>query len=319
MLSIYLLGMKITRGSVIMDMRQLKYFLTIAREGQVTRAAKILNMEQPPLSRQLKQMEEELGVKLFDRHGKGLQLTDAGILLKQKAEILFAQFNETIEEIRELEQGVRGVLSIGAVFSCISLLPHPIEQFRSNYPLVNFKILEGDHYYLGEQLEKRAIDLVFARLPFEALTDPKQLAVMPLPSDPFVVVIPTKWQQYHNKKHFIMEELADLPLLTLKTDQTTHMHEQVIAACRKHHFEPKIICECSSVAITIALIAEGIGVSLLPRSVMSSFKDPRVIMIPLSNEELQSDIGIVWLKDHYLPKSARFFIETFNNNSTSTL
>jgi len=299
-----------SRGSVIMDMRQLKYFLTIAREGQVTRAAKILNMEQPPLSRQLKQMEDELGVRLFDRHGKGLQLTDAGILLKLKAETLISQFNETIEEMKELEEGVRGVLSIGAVFSCISLLPQPIERFRRLYPHVNFKILEGDHYYLGEQLEKRSIDIVFARLPFEALTDPKQLAVMPLPSDPFVVVIPSKWEQYHDTEFFCMEELAGLPLLTLKTDQTTHMHEQVIAACRKYHFEPNIICECSSVAITIALIAEGIGISLLPRSVMNSFMDPRVRMIPLSSEELQSDNGIIWHKDHYLPKSARFFIES---------
>ena len=297
-----------------MDIRQLKYFLTIAREGQVTRAAKILNMEQPPLSRQLKQIEDELGVRLFDRHGKGLQLTDAGIVLKQKAETLISQFNETIEEMKELQEGVRGVLSIGAVFSCISLLPQPIEQFRRLYPHVNFKILEGDHYYLGEQLEKRAIDIVFARLPFEALTDPKQLAIMPLPSDPFVVVIPSKWDQYRNTKQFRIEELAGLPLLTLKTDQTTHMHEQVIAACRKHHFEPNIICECSSVAITIALIAEGIGISLLPRSVMHSFMDPRVRMIAIANEELQSDVGIIWYRDHYLTKSARFFIDSIRED-----
>lgn len=295
-----------------MDMRQIKYFLTIAREGQVTRAAKILNMEQPPLSRQLKQMEDELGVKLFDRHGKGLQLTDAGILLKKKAETLLAYFDETIEEVRELEQGVKGVLSIGAVVSCISLLPKRIEQFRRNYPQVSFKILEGDHYYLGEQLEKRAIDVVFARLPFEALTDPKQLAIMRLPSDPFVVVIPSKWEHYNDKQSFRMKELAELPFLTLKTDQTTYMHEQVVAACRNHQFDPIIVCECSSVAITIALIAEGIGIAILPQSVMASFSDPMVRIIELVDEDLESEIGIIWLKDHYIPKSARFFIDSFS-------
>lgn len=294
-----------------MDMRQLKYFLTIAREGQVTRAAKVLNMEQPPLSRQLKQMEVELGVQLFDRHGRGLQLTEAGVLLKKKAEKLFAYFNETIEEVRELEQGVRGILSIGAVVSCISLLPKRIEQFRRNYPQVSFKILEGDHYYLGEQLEKRAIDVVFARLPFEALTDPKQLAIMQLPSDPFVVVVPSKWEQYKYTQSFRMQELAELPFLTLKTDQTTFMHEQVVAACRNHQFDPIIVCECSSVAITIALIAEGIGIAILPRSVMTSFSDPLVRIIELVDEDLESEIGIIWLKDHYIPKSARFFIDSF--------
>jgi len=293
-----------------MDMRQLKYFLMIAREGQITRAAKMLNMEQPPLSRQLKQMEDELGVKLFDRHGKGLKLTDAGIHLKQKAESLFSQFNETIEEMKELEQGVRGVLSIGAVFSCSSLLPEAIEQYRIKYPQVSYKILEGDHYYLGEQLEKHAIDVVFARLPFEALTEPKQLTILPLPSDPFIVIVPTIWQHYADKASFSLEELAELPLLTLKTDQTTHMHEQVVAACNKQGFEPTIVCECSSVALMLALIAQGMGVSLLPRSVMNSFMDPRVRIIPLAESEMTSAIGLIWLKDHYVPKRAQYFIDT---------
>src|SRR5690606_24173699 len=212
--------------------------------------------------------------------------------------------------MKELEQGVRCVLSIGAVFSCSSLLPRPIEQYRKKYPQVSYKILEGDHYYLGEQLEKHAIDLVFARLPFEALTDPKQLAIMPLPSDPFVVIVPTSWKQFEHKTSFQLEELAHYPLLTLKTDQTTHMHEQVIAACHRYGIEPNIICECSSVAISIALIADGLGIAMLPRSVMSSFIDPRVKIIPLSLDTLQSDVGIVWLKDHYVPKRSQYFLDT---------
>ena len=304
-------------GSVLMDIRQLKYFLTIAREGQVTRAAKLLNMEQPPLSRSLKQMEDELGVKLFDRNGKGLQLTEAGQLLKVKAELLLSQFNETLDEIKELEQGVKGVLSIGAVFSCISLLPKPIEQFRQMHPQVSFKILEGDHYYIGEQLEKRAVDVVFARLPFEGLTDPKQLEMLKLPSDPFVVVVPAKWKELKQKQMFTLNELANYPLVTLKTDQTTHMHEQVIQAFYQAKLEPEVICECSSVAITVALIAEGIGIALLPQSVMSSFNDPRVVMVPLTEGNLTSEFALIWLKDHYLPKSARFFIESFKQINTA--
>ncbi|MCQ6560268.1 LysR family transcriptional regulator [Paenibacillus mendelii] len=297
-----------------MDMRQLKYFLTIAREGQVTRAAKLLNMEQPPLSRQLKLMEEELGVKLFDRHGKGLQLTDAGELLRQKAEQLFIQFNETLQEVKETEEGVRGVLSIGSVVSCISLLPKRIERFRERFPRVTFKILEGDHFYLGEELEKRAIDLVVARLPFEALTDPKQYAVLPLPSDPFVVVIPSSWEQYSGNQTIRMIELAQFPFLTLKTDQTTRMHEQVVNECKRHGFEPNIVCECSSVAIIMSLIAEGIGATVFPKSVMSSFPSTVVKMLDIEDADFQSDVGILWLKDHYLPKSARFFIDSFEAN-----
>ncbi|KRE49307.1 LysR family transcriptional regulator [Paenibacillus sp. Soil522] len=296
-----------------MDMRQLKYFLTIAQEGQVTRAAKLLNMEQPPLSRQLKLMEEELGVKLFERNGKGLKLTDSGELLKQKAEALLVQFDESLREVKGMEEGVRGVLSIGSVVSCISLLPKRIELFRERYPQVTFKISEGDHFYLGEQLEKRAIDLVVARLPFEAQKHPQQYTILPLPSDPFVAVIPSSWTEYSSKEAICMKELAQFPFLTLKTDKTTRMHEQVVNECKRHGFVPNIICECSSVAIIMSLVAGGIGATVFPKSVMSSFPSTVVKMLDIEDADFQSDVGILWLKDRYLPKRAQQFIDSFRN------
>jgi DNA-binding transcriptional LysR family regulator len=298
-----------------MDMRQLKYFLTIAQEGQVTRAAKLLNMEQPPLSRQLKLMEEELGVKLFDRGGKGLQLTASGELLKQKAEALLLQFDESLREVKGMEEGAGGVLSIGSVVSCISLLPKRIEQFREKYPQVTFKISEGDHFYLGEQLEKRAIDLIVARLPFEAQTHPQQYSILPLPSDPFVAVIPSSWSEYEGKQTLHMKELAHFPFLTLKTDKTTRMHEQVMSECKRHGFEPNIICECSSVAIIMSLIAGGIGATVFPKSVMSSFPSTVIKMLDIEDADFQSDVGILWLKDHYLPARTKQFIESFRRST----
>jgi len=294
-----------------MDMRQLKYFLAIAQEGQITRAAKLLNMEQPPLSRQLKQMEDELGVKLFDRSNMRLKLTSAGELLREKAEALLLQFDETMRELREMEESVRGVLSIGAVVSCISLLPKPIQLFREKYPQVTYKISEGDHYYLGEQLEKRAVELVVARLPFEAQTK-RHYEVLPLPSDPFVTVIPGSWATYADARSISMKELASFPLLTLKTDYTTRMHEQVVSECRRHGFEPDIICECSSVAIIMSLVAAGIGATVFPKSVMSSFPSNVVRTLTIKDADFQSDVGILWLKDRYLSKSARHFIELFS-------
>lgn len=294
-----------------MDIRQLKYFVTIAQEGQITRAAKLLNMEQPPLSRQLKLMEDELGVKLFDRNGKRLKLTDAGELLRQKAESLLFQFDESIKEVKEQEEGVRGVLSIGSVVSCISLLPKRIELLRNEFPQLTFKILEGDHFYLGEQLEKRAIDLIVARLPFEAPTHPKQFTILPLPSDPFVAVIPSAWTEYAEVERICMKQLAEVPFLTLKTDQTTRMHEQVVNECKRHGFEPHMICECSSVAIIMSLIAGGIGATVFPKSVLSSFPTDAVRMLEIEDADFQSDVGILWLKDRYLPKSALQFIDSF--------
>ncbi|CAM4489098.1 LysR family transcriptional regulator [Paenibacillus tarimensis] len=294
-----------------MDLRQLKYFLTVAQAGQVTRAAKLLNMEQPPLSRQLRLMEEELGVTLFDRSGKRFKLTEAGETLRRKAEILLQQVDETIREVKETDEGLRGRLSIGSVVSCISLLPQRIEQFRSQYPQVTFKILEGDHFYLGEQLEKRTIELVVARLPFEAQPANARYEILPLPSDPFVAVIPSIWTGFSGVSAIDMKELADVPFLALKTDQTTRMHEQVMSECRRHGFEPNIVCECSSVAIIMSLIAGGIGATIFPKSVMSSFPSDVVKMLSIRDADFQSDVGILWQKDRYLSRSARRFIDSF--------
>lgn len=294
-----------------MDIRQLRYFLTIAQEGQITRAAKQLNMEQPPLSRQLKQMEEELGVLLFERSGKQLRLTDAGELLQSRASSLLNQFNETLTEVKEIHAGVRGVLSLGAVVSCISLLPQRIHIFRQQYPEVTFKIQEGDHSLLADQLDKRHIELAVTRLPFESSFGPEHYVVQPLPSDPFVAVIPSSWAGVASHSEISVRELAEYPFLSLKTDQTIGMHERVIQEFKDSELEPHVICECSSVAIIVALVAEGIGATILPESVMSSFSIPNIRTLPITSADFQSDVGIVWLRDHVLSKRAQHFIATF--------
>jgi len=295
-----------------MDIRQLRYFLAIAKEEQITRAAKTLNMEQPPLSRQLKLMEQELGVTLFERNGKQLKLTQAGVLLQKKAENLIHQLNEAITEIQDIDQGLRGTLSIGSVFSCASLLPEKIKLFRERYPNVIFKILEGDHFTLGEYLENRKIELVITRLPFESNDAPDKYNIIHLPSDPFVVVVPQEWR--HSQQSISMRDIASLPLLALKSDRTVRLNEKIVNECRRFGFEPNIVCECSSVAIIIALVIAGIGATILPKSVMSSFPISQIKMLDIFDASFQSDVGIVWLKERHFSKSARAFIDTFQED-----
>ncbi|TGA98927.1 LysR family transcriptional regulator [Sporolactobacillus shoreae] len=294
-----------------MDIRQLRYFLAIAREGQITRAAKTLNMEQPPLSRQLKLIEEELGVTLFDRNGKRMTLTEAGTVLQAKAEALIHQLEETVTEIAEIDQGIQGMLSIGSVFSCVSLLPEKIAFFRECYPRVTFKILEGDHVVLGDYLEDRSIELVVTRLPFESSYDSERYAVLRLPSDPFVMIVPKKRNWRPAQSSFLLQDLATTPLIALKSDKTIQLNEKIVNECRRLGFEPNIICECSSVSITIALVIAGIGVTILPKSVLSAFSVADIELFDLPDITVQSDVGLIWLKNRYLTKKAQRFIELF--------
>ncbi|MCM3749449.1 LysR family transcriptional regulator [Paenibacillus pasadenensis] len=292
-----------------MDMRQLNYFITIAREGQITRAARVLHMEQPPLSRQLKQMEEELGVLLFDRVGRSLRLTGAGKLLLERAERLMREFADTLQEVRELEEGIRGMLSVGAVVSCISLLPAPIRQFHSLYPEVTFKVHEGDHFSLGEELDEGTIELIITRLPFEFDGNPDVYRTAVLPSDPFAAILPMGWAP-EEEGAITLAELAEHPFLTLKTDRTTAMHEKVLQEFRRAGCEPRILCECSSVAVILSLVSAGIGATVLPRSVLASFQMSDMELRELKGGSFHSEVGIVWRRDRYLSKSAERFIAT---------
>ncbi|QAY67625.1 LysR family transcriptional regulator [Paenibacillus protaetiae] len=299
-----------------MDIRQLRYFLEIAEQGQITRAAKKLNMEQPPLSRQLRLIEEELKVTLFDRNGKRLRLTHAGELLRERAENLLHELSETVKAVKEMDEGITGELAIGSVVSCISLLPPHIKTFRQQYPQLTFKIAEGDHFLLGEQLEKRSIELIVARLPFEAASEGQCYEELRLPSDPYVAVIPSEWKSGAEQSSITMGELSSFPFLSLTTDRTRGMHERVVKEFREHGYTPTIICECTSVAVIIALVAQGIGATVFPKSVMESFPLDAIAMLEISDADFQSEVGIIWLQNRYLSRSARHFIEMFRTLQT---
>ncbi|REJ13117.1 MAG: LysR family transcriptional regulator, partial [Paenibacillaceae bacterium] len=252
-----------------------------------------------------------LGVDLFDRSGRRMTLTPAGERLRSRAEQLLRLFGEIVTEVKELHEGITGTLSIGAVVSCVSLLPPRIKQFRETYPGVTFKITEGDHELLGDRLSRRAVELVVARLPFEAPDVDHGYEIFPLPSEPFEAVIPEDWLPHPAPGGIRMRELAEWPFLTLRTDRTKAMHERIVSECRRHGFEPRIIAECSSVAVISSLLSAGLGVALLPRSVLAAFPPAGTKTIRLADSSLSSEVGILWLKDRYLSRSARLFIDSF--------
>ena len=130
-----------------MDIRQLKYFLTIAEEEQITAAAKRLHMAQPPLSQQMKLLEDELDIQLFKRGPRRIHLTDAGKLLQKRARQILELSDSTIREITDCKRGVRGTLKIGTVSSSGSiLLRQGMQNFYHHFPDAHFEIHEGNTF-----------------------------------------------------------------------------------------------------------------------------------------------------------------------------
>ena len=152
-----------------MDLKQLRYFMAIVEERQITAAARRLHMAQPPLSNQMKMLEDEIGLQLFRRGPHHIELTEAGELLAARAAQLLDMAAMTKRELQDLKQGLCGTLAIGTVSSSGNLLMHEgMQAFRAKFPRVHFEIHDGNTYQLIDMLEKRLIEIAIVRTPFNA-------------------------------------------------------------------------------------------------------------------------------------------------------
>lgn len=143
-----------------MEIRVLRYFLTVVREEGINRAAEVLHITQPTLSRQLSQLEEEVGVKLFHRGARKITLTNEGILLRRRAEEILSLVDRTERELVEQEELVDGRIVIGCgELAAVQVLPEIIESFHKKYPLVTYDIFTGNADLVKEQMEKGLIDI----------------------------------------------------------------------------------------------------------------------------------------------------------------
>ncbi|MDD4370285.1 MAG: LysR family transcriptional regulator [Anaerostipes sp.] len=143
-----------------MEIRVLRYFLTVVREESITKASEILHITQPTLSRQLAHMEEEIGVKLFHRGRRKIKLTNEGILLRRRAEEILQLVDKTEKELVEQEEQVEGKISIGCgEIAAVQVLPKLMETFRQKYPRVNFDIFTATADLVKEQMDKGLLDV----------------------------------------------------------------------------------------------------------------------------------------------------------------
>lgn len=168
-----------------MDLKQLQYFATVAKEGNISKAAKALHISQPPLSIQLKHLEEELGCVLFERGAREVELTEAGLLLYNRALSLLELSAITVQEISDLKNQTAGTLRLGAVSSVGSTLLNAwIVDLNKEYPDIHYEIFEGNTYEQIEQLKNHTIELAIVRSPFST----NDMHVIPLRTEPMMAL-----------------------------------------------------------------------------------------------------------------------------------
>ncbi|MFI8495200.1 MULTISPECIES: LysR family transcriptional regulator [Peribacillus] len=289
-----------------MDIRQLKYFVTIAEEGKITTAAKKLNIAQPPLSRQLKQMEEELGVILFDRDNKSLNLTLEGERLLLRAKELLNKLDETMVEVQELRKDASGILSVGSNLYCASLILSKVVDIREKNPGLTFKVWEGETIHLIKMLSKRQIEIAITNSP---ITE-KSISQMTLESDPYVLVLPEKWT-WSGSEQCRLEEIIDLPLILLRPNYGLGAYGQIVNEFQRLNLEPNILCECQDLIMLLGLVSSGFGATILPLSLLSLHSLGGLRVIQLKDQTLISEPKVIWRKNSYLSKAAKEFLKLF--------
>ncbi|QET04696.1 LysR family transcriptional regulator [Cupriavidus pauculus] len=282
-----------------MELRHLRYFQTVAQELNVTRAAEKLHMAQPPLSRQIRQFEEEVGVALFDRVARGLRLTEAGRFLLDQSLQLTQRLEETLEGTRRIGRNEKRWFNIGFVPSVLyGVLPELIRELRENDGDVEVGLTEMITVQQVEALKSGRIDLAFGRLPFNDAAIVQQVVM----SETLVAAIPIAATP--PKAPPTAEDLARQPLILYPARPRPSYADHVLSLFRAQGLQPRVVQEANELQTALGLVASGLGMTLVPASVQRLHRDD-VRYIPIEAPGFLSPVIMSYRAGDTSPHLAR--------------
>ena len=277
-----------------MDLRRLRYFVAVAEELSFNRAAMRLHMAQPPLSAQIKNLEEDLGVLLFERTSRGVRITEAGEVLLEEARRIFVQVDQTESLVRRVGGGEVGRLTLGFVPSASNeTLPPILGAFGERFPGVELFLREMRPDLIVRRLHDRQIDAGLLYLPLE---DP-MLEVECVSREPLVLALPEK-HPLAPQARIDLAAFADEPfILPAKYQQMPGLYGQVVGACRRAGFVPTAVQKDVWLMQTIVgLVAGGTGVALVPAS-LQNLRWRGVVYRPVEGLAPDVELGVVWRRE----------------------
>ncbi len=247
------------------ELRHLRYFVAVAEELHFGRAAELLRISQPPLSQQIQALEQELGVRLFDRTNRRVSLTDAGRLFLDETRRTLAQVDKSVDVVRRAEQGEIGELQVGFTSSApfTSILPRAILAFRQAFPAVHLALQEMTSKQVIDAVQDETLQVGMIR-PFAL---PPGLQTVELFSEPLVALMHTGHSLAEaGEEGLALAELADEPFVFFPRSYGTGLYDQLLNLARQAGFSPRIAQEANEALTIIGLVAAGLGVSVLPAS-----------------------------------------------------
>lgn len=295
-------------GDEKVDLKQLTYFLAVAEEGQITAAAQNLHISQPPLSHQIKLLEEELGMRLFERGRRNVELTDVGRTLYNRAKQIIDLVSITKKELADLKSGLHGTLNIAAVASSgTTLLLKLIQNFHNAYPEVNYRLSEGETPRVIELLKSGVSELGIIRTPFNSDYFESLYLTDQADKEPMVSI--EKAELKNNEKNIMTAGTIPLTLLRNKPLIIHQRYENKIREIfTSKGLEPLIFCVSDDIRSMLTWAENGLGTAIVPKSSLQLVQKEQLIIHDIQEGKLKTDSVLIWPKHRYLSISARHFI-----------
>ncbi len=290
-----------------MELRHLRYFIAVAEEGHITRAAERLGMQQPPLSRQIKAIEQEMDVQLFRRKARGVELTDAGRTFLDDARAMLGHLDDAFDTARRTARGEQGRISVGYTNSPAfhPLVPRVIREFRQAFPLVSLTLEESSPYDLIECMQNDKIDIAFIGGP---VADQEGVAIDPLLEEPMVVALPSGHPLARSANGgdtaLSLKSLAGETFIVFGRPHSpsTMQANAVIAACQAAGFSPRVGHVVPNNLSRLNLVAASLGIAIIAASlqrmnidgvVYRRLKRAKQLMIPLNLASRRGDSSAI--------------------------
>jgi DNA-binding transcriptional LysR family regulator len=296
-----------------MELRTLRAFVEVVRQGGFSQAAKTLFTTQSNVSKAVKMLEEELGCLLLDRIGHRSTVTEAGIVVFERAVAMLAQRDDLVTELNELRGLKRGVLRLGLPPVGSDILFAPVlAVYQKEYPGIAIRLLEHGGNRLQELLLAGEIDLAGALLP----TDETMFEWKAVRREPVDALIAAD-HPLAKRKTVRLEELAEIPFILFEANFA--LNQVVLDACGKSGFTPNVIARSSQIAFIIELAAAKLGVTFLPRMIAHRRNHPRVNRIAVSSPAMEWNMALIWRRGGHLSYAARAWIDLMENTKSGSL
>ena len=274
-----------------MNFKQLEYFAAVAEEGSISGASRALHVAQPPISRQLSLLEDELGVTLF---------------LYQRSRQMFQSLRTMADSVREVDAGARGQLKLGIIYSDVQIATQLLKGYHEKYPQVELYVRMGAPGDLLDDLGRGELHVLFLRSQSGRSYGLRERV---LGEDPLELVMCPETDPAPGQDAVPIQALRNVPMCLLRSDDLWNYSRDLLEECRRAGFAPSVACHCYDTPMEMQMVQAGFGVGFLPRSIVAAHPGSPVYTKPVLEFSAKSYPILVWENDPYQSGCVKRFLE----------